>query len=51
MSDVSVIGLGAVGVSTEIVAPMRELMKTAVAAGYDTADLSILVELIKESKN
>ncbi len=37
------------GVSTDLIAPMHDLMKRAVAAGYGAADLSSLIELIKKS--
>lgn len=36
------------GVSTELIAPMHDLMNRAVAAGYGAADLSSLVELIRK---
>lgn len=36
------------GVSTELIAPMHDLMNRGVAEGYGAADLSSLVELIKK---
>lgn len=36
------------GISTELIAPLYDLMKRGVATGYGTADLSSLIELIKK---
>lgn len=36
------------GVSTELIAPMHDLMNRGVAAGYGAADLSSLVELLRK---
>ena len=36
------------GISTELIAPMHDLMKRGVTAGHSTADLSSLIELIRK---
>ncbi len=38
------------GISTELIAPMLDLMNRGVAAGYGAADLSSLIELIRKPK-
>lgn len=39
------------GVSTELIAPMHHLMNRGVAAGYGAADLSSLVDLLRNSSS